>query len=415
MLPLKRYFSLTLILLLGACAPAESQVQSYAPTAIPQRRIPTAKTVSTRPPGCTIVSRKFTPDPKQPTIVPPPGPGEWSRGKAGAPVTIIEYSDFQCPGCTTATSVLAQLVEKYPEGVYLTYRHFPLIDKYDKAALAVQGAEAAGKQDKFWEMHDLLFSRQAEWAGMPKEEFQAWLVQRAKDLDLDVDRFETDLTSPALVALAKQAYEQNDARNMSGTPYLIINGEPYNGPIDMGNLETIVTLMMLEERQFSDCPPITIDTNKQYLATLHTEKGDITLELYADKAPLAVNSFIFLAKKGWFDGVTFHRVLPGFVAQGGDPSGTGYGGPGYAFDNEISDLTFDGPGVVGMANAGPGSNGSQFFISYTALPQLNGGYTVFGRVLSGMDVLQQLTPRDPAKSMELPPGDKITHITIVEK
>jgi cyclophilin family peptidyl-prolyl cis-trans isomerase len=158
-----------------------------------------------------------------------------------------------------------------------------------------------------------------------------------------------------------------------------------------------------------------IDPAKQYLAVVHTEKGDITIELFADKAPVAVNSFVFLAREGWFDGVTFHRVLPGFVAQAGDPTGSGYGGPGYAFDNEIADLTFDQPGLVAMANAGPGSNGSQFFITFSAVPRLNGGYTIFGRVLDGMDVAATLTPRDPSKPGELPPGDKILTIEIQEK
>ncbi len=149
---------------------------------------------------------------------------------------------------------------------------------------------------------------------------------------------------------------------------------------------------------------------------LHTEKGDISLELFADKAPMAVNSFVFLAKNDWFDGVTFHRVLPDFVAQAGDPTGTGYGGPGYAFDNEIDpNLTFDNPGVLAMANAGASSNGSQFFITYAPAPQLNGGYTIFGRLISGMEVLQQLTPRDPSQSMNLPPGDKILDVEIIEK
>jgi cyclophilin family peptidyl-prolyl cis-trans isomerase len=128
-----------------------------------------------------------------------------------------------------------------------------------------------------------------------------------------------------------------------------------------------------------------------------------------------VNSFIFLAQNGWFDGVTFHRVIPNFVAQAGDPSGTGYGTPGYAFKNEISDLKFDSPGVVGMANAGADSNGSQFFITYSAQPTLDGSYTIFGKVIQGMDVAKNLTPRDPSKGTDLPPGDTILSVTIDEK
>ncbi|MBN2550035.1 MAG: peptidylprolyl isomerase [Anaerolineales bacterium] len=196
----------------------------------------------------------------------------------------------------------------------------------------------------------------------------------------------------------------------------MINGRQYNGRTDRANLEAVIQVLLLEKRQFSDCPPFSIDPSKQYTATLHTEKGDITIELFADKAPLAVNSFVYLARQGWFDGVTFHRVIPGFVAQAGDPSGTGFGGPGYTFDVEPSpSLTFDGPGVLGMANAGPGTNGSQFFITYAAAHQLDGSYTIFGRVISGMDVAQKLTARDPSTGLDLPPGDKIISVTIEEQ
>ena len=146
------------------------------------------------------------------------------------------------------------------------------------------------------------------------------------------------------------------------------------------------------------------------------EKGDIQIQLYADKAPLAVNSFVFLARNGWFDGVTFHRVIPGYLAQTGDPSGTGLGGPGYYFKNEISaDLKYDKPGVVGMANSGPDTNGSQFFITYAPAPNLDRGYTIFGQVLKGMDVVESLTSRDPSQNANLPQGDKIINVTIEEK
>jgi cyclophilin family peptidyl-prolyl cis-trans isomerase len=299
--------------------------------------------------------------------------------------------------------------------VSIIYRHYPLITLYDKSALAVQAAEAAGQQDKFWEMHDLLFARQQEWSGMNSAEFEEWLALRAKDLELDVERFEQDRAAPALAQTVQDAYDQNTTLGMTGAPFLLINGEAYEGPPSFGDLDAIVSLIRLEERQYSDCPPVIVDPNKQYLAVLHTEKGDITLELFADKAPLAVNNFVFLAREGWYDGITFHRVLPDFMAQTGDPTGTGYGGPGYAFDIEVTDLRFDGPGVVGMANAGPGSNGSQFFITYTATPHLDGDFTIFGRLVSGMDVLQELTPRDPSQSGDLPPGDQITSVEIIEK
>jgi cyclophilin family peptidyl-prolyl cis-trans isomerase len=223
------------------------------------------------------------------------------------------------------------------------------------------------------------------------------------------------MKSEELAAFAQAGWDFGQTVGMPGTPFLLVNGNvwPNNVPMDYWNISAVIKLTLLEDRQFLQCPPMTVDANHEYIATLHTEKGDIVIQLYPDKAPLAVNSFIFLAENGWFDGVTFHRVLPGFMAQAGDPTGTGFGGPGYAFKNEIvPDLKFDRPGVVGMANAGADSNGSQFFITYGAAPNLDGSYTVFGEVLSGMEVLQSLTPRDPAQTADLPPGDQIISVTI---
>lgn len=312
--------------------------------------------------------------------------------------------------------MLAQLAEDYPEDVRVAYRHFPLLSIHDKAALSVHASEAAGLQGQFWPMHDLLYESQNAWSALSPEEFEAWLGERAEDLDLDVTQFMGDLNSEENVALAQKAWDDGRAAELRGTPYLFINGRPYEGPQDLWTLEAITKMAKLENMQFTICPPMTVDPAKGYLATIQTENGDIVLELFPDVAPIAVNSFIFLAENGWYDGVTFHRVIPGFVAQGGDPTGTGFGGPGYAFDNEISpDLKFDQPGLLSMANSGPGSNGSQFFITLSPLPNLDGGYTIFGRVVSGMDLVNQITARDPGQNPNLPPGDLILGVTIEEK
>jgi cyclophilin family peptidyl-prolyl cis-trans isomerase len=168
-------------------------------------------------------------------------------------------------------------------------------------------------------------------------------------------------------------------------------------------------------KQYPSAPPLTIDVKKQYFATFKMAKGgEFVVQLYPDKAPITVNSFVFLAKEGFFNGVTFHRVLEGFMAQGGDPTGTGMGGPGYEFVNEDSDLKFDKPGVVAMANAGRDTNGSQFFITFGPTEQLNGGYTIFGQVTSGMDVVNAITRRDPQSNPSFT-GDAIESITISEK
>ncbi len=312
--------------------------------------------------------------------------------------------------------MLVQLEDDYPEDLRVIYRHFPLTSIHDKAALSAQAAEAAGIQDKFWEMHDLLFEKLDEWKGMSVEEFQEWLVTQADDLGINSDQFKEDLTSEALVNLAQEAWEESSSIGIPGTPFLLINGQPYSGSLDPASLTILIEATLMEKQQYEDCPPMTIDQTKEYIATIETEKGDITIELYAEEAPLAVNSFIFLAQDGWYDNVTFHRVVPGFVAQAGDPSGTGMGGPGYVFDNEVSpDLKFDQPGVLGMANSGPGTNGSQFFITHTSVPHLDGSYTIFGRVISGMDVVESLTPRDPSQSSDSSPGDIILSITIEKR
>ena len=142
--------------------------------------------------------------------------------------------------------------------------------------------------------------------------------------------------------------------------------------------------------------------------------GEFVIQLFPDKAPRTVNSFVFLAREKYFDRTTFHRVLEGFMAQGGDPTGTGMGGPGYEFINEDSDLTFDKAGVVAMANAGRDTNGSQFFITFGPTPQLNGGYTIFGQVISGMEVVDGITRRDPQQYPDFD-GDVIESITITEE
>jgi cyclophilin family peptidyl-prolyl cis-trans isomerase len=160
-------------------------------------------------------------------------------------------------------------------------------------------------------------------------------------------------------------------------------------------------------------PSGALDTSKTYTARFKTEKGDIVVELYADRAPRTVENFVNLARAGFYDGTTFHRVIGGFMAQGGDPTGTGTGGPGYQFDDEFDpSLRHDAAGTLSMANAGPGTNGSQFFLTYGPTPHLDDRHSVFGRVSSGMDVLQSIRERDPQRDRD--PGDRIDTIEIAE-
>jgi cyclophilin family peptidyl-prolyl cis-trans isomerase len=167
--------------------------------------------------------------------------------------------------------------------------------------------------------------------------------------------------------------------------------------------------------QYDAYPPMTIDVSKEYFAAVKMANGgEFTIQLFPDKAPKTVNSFVFLAQQGYFNGLTFHRVLEGFMAQGGDPTGTGSGGPGYEFENEDNDLSFDKAGVVAMANAGRDTNGSQFFITFGPTPHLDGGYTIFGQVIEGMDVVNAITLRDPDVNPSFA-GDAMESVTITEQ
>ncbi len=160
---------------------------------------------------------------------------------------------------------------------------------------------------------------------------------------------------------------------------------------------------------------LTIDVNKTYYATFEMEKGGaFVIKLFADKAPITVDNFVKLARQGFYDGTTFHRVIDGFMAQGGDPEGTGTGGPGYTFQDEISDLSFDRAGLLAMANSGPNTNGSQFFITFAATPWLDGNHTIFGEVVEGMDVVNNITRRDPEQFPDFE-GDAILTVTITEE
>ena len=160
-------------------------------------------------------------------------------------------------------------------------------------------------------------------------------------------------------------------------------------------------------------PSGNLDTSKSYTARFKTQRGEFVVDLFAAEAPLTVENFVNLARSGFYDGTTFHRVIPGFMAQGGDPTGTGRGGPGYTFGDEFSpSRRHDGPGVLSMANAGPGTNGSQFFITFGPTPHLDGRHSVFGRVTEGMDVVRSIRERDPDRDPN--PGDAIETIEIEE-
>jgi len=169
-------------------------------------------------------------------------------------------------------------------------------------------------------------------------------------------------------------------------------------------------------KQYASPPPMSIDTSKRYTAVFKTQHGDIRATLFADRAPITVNNFVFLAREGYFDNTTFHRVIPDFMVQGGDPTANGTGGPGYRFNDAKGALAMkhEGPGMLSMANAGANTNGSQFFITHVATPWLDGKHGVFGKVAdqASLDILMKIRVRDPGRDPK--PGDALHSVEIIE-
>ena len=363
--------------------------------------------------GCSTISAEPTPVLGAASIYPPVSGTDFSVGSADAPVTLVLYCDFQSPGCKSMETVVTELMKNHND-LRFVFRPLPLIGVLDKSETAILVALAADEQGQFWAMYNLLFAKYNEWTVLDSAKFNGWVAGEAAALGMDGDQLTEAMNAPETRTRLMSMYDAAKQLNIAAVPLVLLNGEQFF-LLDYKNMSDAIGIIALGQKQFTECPPFNIDVAKQYIATIQTEKGNIQIELYPDKAPLAVNSFVFLARKGWFDGITFHRVITGFAAQAGDPSGTGKGNPGYFYNNEISNLLFDKPGMVGMANSGPDTNGSQFFITFAPAPHLDGSYTIFGRVISGLDVAENLTPRDPDQGVLLPPGDKIISITIEEK
>ncbi|HEX8992324.1 MAG TPA: peptidylprolyl isomerase [Anaerolineales bacterium] len=369
--------------------------------------------------GCSVLAAG--PTPAAAAGLPAITSSDYVRGPDNASVTLLAYCDLQSKECEGFNLVENLLVKNHPNDLRVVLRPVPVpaskIASLDKSQLSAQAAIAAGNQGKFWEMRDLLVSQYNAWSTLSPATFETWLADHAKVSGLDEAKFAQDLKSQETIQQAQSMYTAATTLGIHVLPTVFINGSLQGrAALTPDGLDATIGLLALAPRQVKTCPPFRLDPSKQYTAILHTEKGDIVMQLYAEQAPLAVNSFIFLAGKGWFNGVTFYRVVPGSWAITGDPSGTGFGGPGYYFKNEISlQLLFDKPGVVAMFNSGPDTNGSQFFITYAPQIKLDGSYTIFGQVIQGMNVVESLTPRDPATTQGLPPGDKILSVTIQEK
>lgn len=394
--------------LLAGCqrgATPTSNVPTAPPTVtlMPPTSAPTSTTAT-----CRAVPSIFASLPA--LDVPPVTDADWVRGPADAPVTLIEYSDFQCPYCAmTRFRVLAPLEAAYPKSLRIVYRHFPLTSIHDKAQIAAEAAEAAGAQGKFWEMHDLLFGRQREWASFPADQMPDVLASYAQELGLDVERFRRDLEAHTYQAKVMAQYQEAVSLGLPGTPSFILNGRL----VTMGDPATLVDEILNKPRLYREPPAFQIDPAHRYTAVIRTPEGEIRIELYAAQAPLNVNSFVFLAREGWYNRTALFRGS-NFVLQAGDPTGMANRNPGFQCDNEIGDLRFDAPGIVGVLEANPGAANGQFFITLAPWPELDGKFTIFGKVIKGLEILQAMPEQNIANPM-LPPSLLMESVQIEER
>ena len=343
--------------------------------------------------------------------IPPVTEADWSRGNPDAKYTIIEYSDFMCPYCAAISPVLQDLLATRPDDVRLVFRHFPL-PSHPLSMLGTQAAEAAGLQGKFWEVTDYLLQNQAEWTTLEEPAFEAYLLEKAGLWKLDKAQFTKDLGSAAMVQKATDALDAATKAGITYTPFLMLNDRVLQGG-EIQNLGLVIHLLASQDSNYKVCPPTLLDPAKAYTATIETTKGNIVVKLFADKAPLAVNSFVFLTREGWYDNRSFNAIVKDTAENGnqfaiaGDHTDTGYGSAGYSIGFENTSQTFDRKGLVGMVN------GSQIFIIFAPQPSLDGKISVIGEVIEGMDILEGL-PVTVSADGQVAPAETILKVSITE-
>lgn len=404
--------AVVLAVVLASCAGPSAPTEQPSPSlgVTPPHLGPTS---TSRPLPATI-----QPGTPTPTLIPlsPVTPADLIRGPVDAPASILVYCDFQAPACARLASVMNDVLSAHPRDLNLIYRQVPLIPSNDKASLAAQAAQAAGEQGWFWEMYDVLYQRRDEWVDLPPDGFRTWLVSAGEALGLDTQRFQEDLDSPENVAIQAQAYANAVSTGIPSVPFIFLNGDLYRLGLDRPSLEAAVRLAVLSTRRFEAYPPMVIDPDRQYTAHLVLNIGEVVVQLLPQSAPIAVNSFVYLAQQGWYDESPVFRVVPGRLIEAGDPSGTGIGDAGYFFETEFDPaLSYDRAGVVGMSNSGAETNSSIFFITLSPVAEFNGERTIFGRVIKGLELLQVLDKRDPLIDLLEPPQAKLLRLSIEVK
>ena len=391
-------FAGLVLALLGACAPGGTPLPG--PTSTPGATRTPLQLGSIASP--TVALPTEVSPPATPTVLPLPdvSPADWSLGPDGAPVTLLVYADFQSSESANLLRILFDMADRHPDDLRLVFRHLPQIPAFDKDSLAGQAAEAAGAQGAFWPMARALIERYGEWSVLSPGDFTPWLTGLAGDLGLNVDAFESDLHNGRYAAFMLATYQEAVDSGLPGGPLLYLNGSLVRLPPTAVNLESAVRLQALAATAFDQTPPMTLRNDAKYFATLVFDGGEVVVQLLPQVAPEAVNSFIFLAREGWFDHTLIYRVVPEGWVEAGDPSATGLGDPGYHLPDEIDpNWTFDEAGRLALASVGPGTGGARFLITLAPLPDFNGTRTIFGRVLSGLDILQGLAARDPIENL----------------
>ena len=424
-------------ILLSACAAAEKAPEpTAAPTAAPTQAAASGEDQTAAGGAITSEENPCVPFNLLSQTMTTPYPGlpevtdeDYIVGPKDAPVTFMVYSEPQCPYCSQFDPLIESFTALYPNDVRFVFRLRPFPESFhDKSILVSQAMVAAGLQGKFDAFRIWIFERQSKnpnnpavasladtefWAALPPADLDKWLKDRVSELGIDPDQLAKDMVSDAVVKKVQDAKAKADEIGVTGTPTLFVNGYAWPENQRGNEIFSIYTRLLLNgKKEFNTCPAMAIDTSKSYSATISTTKGDIVVDLFADKAPYAVNSFVFLAREGWY--VNLPIISTDQFMLSGDPTDTGYGGPGYAFKDEIdSTLSLSEPGMLATFayNVGSGTNGSTFFINKIALPEQS-GRTIFGRVTSGLDVLTSLQIRD---NIFNPAADSVLGVTITEK
>jgi cyclophilin family peptidyl-prolyl cis-trans isomerase len=340
---------------------------------------------------------------------------DWIRGPIDAQFSFLVYCDFQSTPCADFAENIQALREIRPDQIQLIYRQFPLLVLNDKAGWAAELALSADAQGAFWEMHDLLYDEQPIWTELSATKFLTWAEDSASRLGLDSDQIASDLRESVYGETVENAYLQGVNSGLPGTPFLLLNGQWFRASPTLTNLEAAIRLELLGSMQYDQPPILQIESDTLYFARIKLTTGDVLIQLFPKSAPTNVANFIYLAREGWFDETIFHRVVPGSFVEAGDPSATGFGGPGYFLADEIDPaLQFDRPGLLVMTGSGPDTVGSQFAITLREMPEWQDDKTIIGQILKGLPLLADLEPREPLDDLLNKPQTQIIEVDIEE-